>query len=35
MYVKYVYDHVEVYDAEGAFMFSADNMQEARTMMEE
>lgn len=27
--LKYVQDHVEVYDAQGRFLFSADNQQEA------
>lgn len=30
-----VRDHIEVYGADGAFMFSADTMQEAREMMED
>lgn len=33
--VQYVRGHVEVYGADGCFLFSADNLQEARTMMEE
>lgn len=33
--IQYVRGHVEVYGADGSFLFSADNMQEARTMMEE
>ena len=28
--VKYVYGHVQVYDRNGNFLFSADNEQEAR-----
>lgn len=28
--VKYVGDHVQVYDVNGAFLFSADNVREAR-----
>ena len=31
----YVCDHVEVYGADGDFLFSADTMQEARAIMEE
>ena len=27
--IRYVKDHVEVYDATGHFLFSADNQQEA------
>ena len=33
--MHHVRDHVEVYDANGAFLFSADSEQEARAMMEE
>lgn len=33
--IQYVRDHVEVYGADGSFLFSADNMQEANSMMEE
>ena len=33
--VRYVMDHVEVYGADGDFLFSADTMQEARNMMED
>lgn len=29
-YIKSVYDHVEVYDAQGRFCFSADTVQEAQ-----
>lgn len=32
--VNYVMDHIEVYDFNGRFMFSADTMQEARKMLE-
>ena len=36
MYVlHHVRGHIEVYDANGAFLFSADNEQEARQFMEE
>lgn len=28
--VKYIYGHVQVYDRNGNFLFSADNEQEAR-----
>ena len=31
----YVRGHVEVYDARGAFLFSADNEAEAERMLEE
>jgi len=33
--IRFVMDHVEVYDISGAFMFSADNVKEAREMMVE
>ena len=33
--MKHVRGHVEVYDAAGQFLFSADNEQEARSMMED
>lgn len=33
--VQYVRGHVEVYGADGSFLFSADSMSEAETMMEE
>ena len=32
--MRHVRDHVEVYDACGRFLFSADNEQEARAMLE-
>lgn len=28
--MRYVYGHIHVYDRKGAFLFSADNEQEAR-----
>ena len=34
-HVRYVRGHVEVYNLEGAFLFSADNLREAQEMMEE
>ena len=33
--VRYVRGHVEVYSLDGSFMFSADTMREAESMMEE
>lgn len=33
--IRYVRGHVEVYSAEGMFLFSADNMREAEEMLEE
>lgn len=33
--IRYIYDHVAVYSPEGEFLFSADNRDEALTMMEE
>lgn len=33
--IRYVRGHVEVYDAAGAFCFSADNEQEAREELAE
>lgn len=33
--LKYVRGHVEVYGARGEFLFSADNVAEARAMLEE
>lgn len=33
--IKNVMGHIEVYDLDGTFLFSADNEQEARSMMEE
>ncbi len=33
--LRHVRDHVEVYDARGRFLFSADSEQEARAMMED
>lgn len=33
--IQYVRGHVEVYGVDGAFLFSADNVQEAHAMMEE
>lgn len=36
MYAAYrVRDHVEVYDREGKFLFSADTLQEARSILTE
>ncbi len=36
MYVlQHVRGHIEVYDVNGAFLFSADSEQEARQIMEE
>ena len=36
MYVlHHVRGHIEVYDVNGVFLFSADNEQEARSFMEE
>ena len=34
-HVRYVRGHIEVYSADGTFLFSADNMREAYEMMEE
>lgn len=33
--VRYVRGHIEVYGADGAFLFSADNLREVEDMMEE
>ena len=33
--IQHVRDHIEVYGADGRFLFSADNEQEARSMMED
>ena len=33
--IRYVRGHVEVYNAEGHFLFSADNMREVNEMLEE
>ena len=33
--MRYVRGHVEVYDARGPFLFSADNEAEAERMLEE
>ena len=33
--VRYVRGHIEVYGADGAFLFSADSMGEVEDMMEE
>ena len=33
--MRYVRGHVEVYDARGTFLFSADNETEAERMLEE
>ena len=33
--VRYVMDHVQVYDSRGRFLFSADNEWEARKELEE
>lgn len=35
MYMKYVMGHIEVYGADGSFMFSADTIHEANEMMGE
>lgn len=32
---RYIRGHVEVFDAAGEFLFSADNMREANEMLEE
>lgn len=32
---RYVRGHVEVFDAVGTFLFSADNMREANEMLED
>lgn len=33
--IRYVRDHVEVFDLTGTFLFSADTMREARELMED
>ena len=33
--IRYVMDHIEVYDLNGEFMYSADTVQEAKEMMGE
>lgn len=33
--MRYVFGHVQVYDPNGRFLFSADNEQEARMELEE
>ena len=33
--VRYVYGHIQVYDQNGKFLFSADNEREAREELEE
>ena len=33
--VRYVFGHIQVYDQNGKFLFSADNEREAREEMEE
>lgn len=33
--IRYVQDHVQVYDAKGKFLFSADTEREAREELEE
>lgn len=33
--VRYIRGHIEVYGADGSFLFSADNMGEVHEMMEE
>ena len=33
--VRYVRDHVEVYSERGVFLFSADNMAEAYSILED
>lgn len=33
--IRYIYDHVAVYSPEGAFLFSADNRDEALNMIDE
>ena len=35
MFMRFVYGHVQVYDREGKFLFSADNEREARKEMME
>lgn len=32
--IRYIYDHVQVYDRQGRFLFSADNEREAREELE-
>jgi len=32
---QYIRDHVEVFDHDGSFLFSADTMHEARELVEE
>jgi hypothetical protein len=34
-HVKHIRGHVEVYGADGRFLFSADDEREARSMLEE
>lgn len=33
--IRHIREHVEVYAADGTFLFSADSEQEARAMLEE
>ena len=33
--IRYIYDHLAVYSPEGEFLFSADDREEAQSMMEE
>ena len=33
--IRYIRGHIEVYGADGAFLFSADSMREVEDMMEE
>ncbi len=33
--IRYVYGHVQVYDRQGKFLFSADNEREAREELED
>lgn len=33
--IRYVYGHVQVYDGNGNFLFSADNEREAREELQE
>lgn len=33
--IRYVYDHIQVYDSRGQFLFSADNEREAREELRE
>ena len=33
--IRYIRGHIEVFDLEGSFLFSADTMREAKELMEE